>query len=119
MKTADRIYQAPACPSIQLKDEELDVYKGSGWALAGFKEGKLAKVHYLLSFTPEEGKADEESGCSAALTAAQSFEKDGLELWTGCMSCTEFTDPQQLSTGDPSGLARLMRLVGDELADSM
>ena len=53
MKVEDRIEQAPACEIITLTDEELKIYKGCGWTVAGFCNGQLEKLHYALDFVSD------------------------------------------------------------------
>jgi len=120
MKVKDRIEQAPACDIIAFTEEELKVYKGCGVSVAGFKDGRLEKIHYALDFIsdPEDDfQQQADKAVKGALEKAEAFKKEGLELWVGLCSCSEFCEPFELSLSDARSLASLARMIGDEITE--
>lgn len=120
MKVIDRIEQAPACEIITLTDEELKIYKGCGWTVAGFRNGQLEKLHYALDFVSDPADDFQEQADKAvkiAIEQAKKFEDEGLEIWAGLCSCSEFCEPFKLDMSNAQSLAALARRIGDEITE--
>mgnify|MGYP003129321727 FL=1 len=120
MKVQNRIEQAPACEIIAFNKDELKFYKGCGASVAGFRDGQLEKIHYALDFVsdPEDDfQQQADKAVKVAIEKAKAFEEEGLELWVGICSCSEFCEPFKLDFTDARSLATLARIIGDEIIE--
>lgn len=116
MRVSERIEQAPACPVINLADDELDVYRGAGWRLARFEGGRLVELFDPTSKLPA-GEADAKA--KRALDRAIDWLSIAHgEAWLVMCSAYQLCDPHRVSLTDAAALARMARAFGEQLAET-
>ena len=117
MDIADRIERAPACDVINLAEAEKDVYRGSGWKLARFENGVLVEF-----FDPMETpySEDVEAMANASIGAAVSWLSSAPgEVWLVMCSGYQLCQPQRVTLSDPSSLAAMARVFGEQLLEGL
>ena len=119
MKVEDRIEQEQACEMISLTGMELvNCYKGCGWTVAGFRDGELEKLHYVLNFgsnLEDNVHQQAKKAYKVALKKAKAFKDGGLEIWAGLSTCGELCEPFPLDMSNAKSLAALARRIGDDI----
>jgi hypothetical protein len=115
MNVASRIEQAPACPVINLTEDEKDIYTGSGWKLARFVNGRLAGFFDPMD---TECRDDLQAMVDEAIKNATAWiaSADG-EVWLVMCSGYQLCEPRRITLTDAAGLARMARVFGEQFAD--
>lgn len=113
-----RIYQAPACPAIDLNDAEAEIYRGTGWCLAVEKDGQIVEMRYLHSFEDPEPRDTVEDAANAALQNAVAWLSNTKDpVWLGMCSGYTFCDPERVTLADGDSIAGLARVMGEAFTD--
>lgn len=106
-----RIKQAPACQVIELSESEKNLYLGSGYHLAHFREGVLVELKHLLDFCTAE---DDSVNSMVKAALAWHCLQDG-EVWLVMCSSYELCEPRRLSVEDVASFAKLGNAFVNEL----
>jgi hypothetical protein len=116
MDISKRIVQAPACTVINLDEAEKDIYSGTGWKIAHFKDGALAEFFDPLAVAYSE---DIEAMTQEALDKAIAWldSKDG-ETWLVLCSCYQLCDPTRISKTDALSIAKLGRVFSEQFIET-
>ncbi len=115
---SSRVEQAQACTVINLSQEEKDLYAaagGAGWKLARFVDGVLVQF-----FDPQETewRSDTRKMIDEANQAALTWLASGKgETWLVLCSCYQLCEPRPIGLDDPSALAHMARVIGEQLMD--
>ena len=119
MKIQDRLTPYPACDAIDLDAEEKEIYRGCGWNIAGFRDGKLARLHELDAEILDTLDNSVTEAVRVQLAALTEMERDGLECWLVMCSCTQLCEPTPVATTPDDELvltaAKFARRIGEEL----
>lgn len=121
MSVANRIEQAPACEVIRISEAEQAAYGGAGWHLARFVAGRLEELFDPTADVPwsEDTQAmADQAGQSAIAWLKAAWAAPDTETWLVMCSCMELCEPRRIDPHDASGLARMMRVIGEALAES-
>jgi len=86
-------------PAVNLTDEESEIYRGAGDAVALVKDGKISTFIYLHDVEELDD------------ILAQTRDADA---YLGMCSCYQFCQPRRLTADDPASYARLARLHGEQ-----
>ena len=123
MSVKNRIKQYPACEAIDLTEDEKNagIYHGAGVAIAKFLAGELVGIYYLAHHTvwDEDKNKMANDALEAArgwLTAATAAAGEADEFWLVECSCYQLCEPRRITLTDAGALARMARMIGDELA---
>ena len=112
---SSRVEQAQACTVINLTLEERDLYAaagGAGWKLARFVDGVLVQF-----FDPQEVEwtSDTRSMTAEANREALTWLASGTgETWLVMCSCYQLCEPRRIELDDPSALAHMARVFGEQ-----
>jgi len=116
MSVTYRIEQAPACRVINLSEIEKDIYAGAGWKLARFESDTLVELFYPIDEVVYQD--DIQALADEALTAATSWlEQAQGEVWLVMCSGYQLCDPIKIDPSNAAALAKLARVIGEELAE--
>ena len=117
MSVTDRIEQAPACHVINLTESEKDIYSGAGWKLARFVDDRLVG---LFDPMDTESREDVQAMVDEAIEHATEWlaNSEG-ETWLVMCSCYQLCEPQRITLTDASALARMARVIGEQLAEAL
>lgn len=119
MTVEERIKEYPACEAIDLKGKEIEVYTGAGWKLAGFRNGKLKKLHDLDGYEFKPGEPFNHTVVRATIhntDMLKSLEAEGLECWLVMASSYQLCKPTKINSGDTLSVAKISRRIGEELS---
>jgi len=89
-----------ACEFIELQDDECDVYRGAGLALAVESDGKLAELFYAGETSENDWK----------VVLNRAFEE---RVWLVLCSTYTLCDPVLIDPKDPTSFAHAMRVYGE------
>ena len=106
MEFLDRI-KKEACPYIDLNENESELYRGCGWAIAHVSEAEINSLTYLNELEYQNEEAEAEAAVKAALEHG--------EAYFGMCSSHQFCEPILISSDNPTVAARIMRLSVEEL----
>tara|TARA_B100001057_G_scaffold115661_1_gene114177 strand:+ start:2053 stop:2382 length:330 start_codon:yes stop_codon:yes gene_type:complete len=95
-----------ACDYIDLKDEEANLYQGSGWAIAHTNSGLIKELVYLT----DNGCLDEDNAKNEINKALETG-----EAYLGMCSAYQFCDPVPINSYNSTTAAKIMRLVGEQM----
>ena len=101
----DRI-QKSACDYVNFNEQEANLYRGSGWAIAHVSDGLIEELIYLT----DNGSLNEDDAKNEVKRAL----KKG-EAYLGMCSSYQFCDPAPINTQHPTTAAKIMRLVGEQM----
>lgn len=115
---SERVRQHGLTTVIDLTEGELQHYSGAGWRLAAFRGGTLVCLHNPGE-TEWQGstQATADAALNEALAVLQACRKAGQECWLVMCSSSQLCDVQALAVTDASSMARLARVIGDDLAN--
>ena len=120
MKVKDRLEPYPACDAINLDKDELEIYSGAGWHIAGFRDGKLDRLHSMDDYEMKLGE-DFDSTVKRAtkwnLAKLDEMERDGLECWVTMCSCAQLCEPEPVKLSDAVTSAKFARRIGEGLLE--
>ncbi|MDR2882086.1 MAG: hypothetical protein LBV29_09365 [Azoarcus sp.] len=124
MNVRERIKQAHTCEVIVMTEAEADagLYRGCGPALARFNDGNLAELYYPVhdvtcQSTIHTTANDATSQAVKWLERAENNHPTD-EIWLVMCSCYELCEPRSISTRDAAALAKMGRVIGEELQNS-
>ncbi len=102
-----RIYQAPACPALELAEAEHGFYRGAGATLYTVAGGVITDLVYVECLDGDD--ADLPDLAQAWVVARQA---EGREVWRGEASCYSLCNPTHVAAGeDVRAWARLRLAV--------
>lgn len=115
----ERVRRHGAISVIDLTDDELRLYSGAGWRIAAFQHGALVRLHNPAE-TEWQGTIQKTAdiALTEALSVLQDCWKAGQECWLVMCSTNQLCDVHVLANTDPTAMARLARVIGDDLANS-
>lgn len=121
MEVKDRIKQGEYCLVIELNEEEKKVYSGCGWKIAGFSNDKgLVKLHGLGAYawrSKEKFQDTVSRATNVAVDKAKEFTSEGLDTWLVMCSGYELCEPSRIDPNDAASVAKIARIIGDELEE--
>ena len=122
MKFESRVKQEDGAliPSVDLKDSEADIYKGSGWAVAYVNDGEISEFKYIgeglcLTFDLDTVMDDAHDHAKELIDEALKQK----EAWFGCCSSYQFTDPLRIELSNPALLAKIIRIAVEQTVEEI
>lgn len=121
MEVKDRIKQGEYCLVIELNDTEKNVYSGCGWKIAAFSDDEgLVKLHGLDEYawrSKEKFQDTVSRATNVAVDKAKEFTSEGLDTWLVMCSGYELCEPSRIDPNDAASVAKMARIIGDELEE--
>ena len=118
----NRLEQADTCQVIKLNDLEKKVYSGCGWKIAAFnKNAELTQLHGLDEYAWRSREKFNDTVTRATKVAcdkAKEFTSQGLDTWLVMCSAYELCEPVRIDPNDAASVAKIARIIGDELEET-